>query len=93
MAILPELRPCLEEEFERAEPGAVHVIIGTRSAQSNWQTTFGKIARRAGLLQWEKPFQNMRASRETELAALFPIHVVTACIGNSIPVAASTAGR
>jgi len=86
--MFPELRPHLDEAFARAEEGAVHVITRTRDASANWRTTFGKIIVKAGLLPWEKPFQNLRASRETELAATFPIHVVTSWIGNSVAVAA-----
>ncbi len=86
--IFPELRPHLEEAFDRAEPGAVHIITRTRDASANWRTTFSKIILRAGLLPWEKPFQNLRASRETELAKDFPLHVATSWIGNSVAVAA-----
>jgi integrase len=86
--IFPELRPHLEEQFERAEPGTVHVITRTRDDGANFRTTFGKIVKRAGLSMWERPFQNLRASRETELAATFPLHVVTAWIGNSEIIAA-----
>lgn len=32
--------------------------------------------------------QNLRSTRETELAETFPIHVVTRWIGNTVPVAA-----
>ena len=35
-----------------------------------------------------KPFQNLRSTRETELAETYPIHVVCAWIGNSEAVAA-----
>jgi len=87
--MFPELRPHLDEAFfDRAKDGAVHVINRTRSAESNWRTTFAKIVTRAGLTMWEKPFQNLRASRETELAQTHPLHVVTAWIGNSVSVAA-----
>jgi len=44
--------------------------------------------RRAGLLPWERLSQNLRSSRETELAADYPLLVVTEWIGNSAPVAA-----
>ncbi len=37
---------------------------------------------------WPKLFHNLRASRETELAESFPLHVVCAWIGNSQPIAA-----
>ncbi len=86
--MFPELRPHLEEAFDRAEPGTVHVVTRTRDASANWRATLVKIIFRAGLLPWEKPFQNLRATRETELAQSYPLHVVTAWIGNSIPVAA-----
>ena len=43
--------------------------------------------KRAGLTPWCKPWQNLRSSRETELADRFPIQVVTAWIGNSITAA------
>jgi hypothetical protein len=36
---------------------------------------------------WPKVFQNLRASRETELAATFPLHVGCAWIGDSALVA------
>ena len=88
LPLFPELRPHLETAFDRAEPGDVFALTKTRDAGSNFRTTFEKIIYRAGLLPWEKPFQNMRASRETELAADYPLHVVTEWIGNSAPVAA-----
>jgi integrase len=86
--LFPELRPHLEAAFDAAEPGAVYVVTRTRDADANWRTMFEKIIRRAGLLPWERLFQNLRASRETELAADYPLHVVTEWIGNSAPVAA-----
>jgi integrase len=86
--LFPELRPYLEDLFESAPPGAVHVITRYRDAGQNLRTTFEKIIDRAGLLSWPRLFQNLRASRETELAGKFPLHVVAAWIGNSTPVAA-----
>jgi len=44
--------------------------------------------RRAGYEPWPKLFQNLRSTRETELAEQFPLHGVTAWIGNSERVAA-----
>src|SRR5262249_53920660 len=85
--LFPELRPYLEECFELAEPGAVHVIAKHRLRCANLRTRFTKIIRRAGLTPWPKLFQNLRASRETELAAVFPLHVVCAWIGNSTLIA------
>jgi hypothetical protein len=47
-----------------------------------------RIIRKAGLKPWPKLFQNLRSTRETELADQFPQHVVCAWIGNSQVVAA-----
>jgi site-specific recombinase XerD len=85
--IFPELRPYLEEAFDRAEEGAVHLIARHRLTSGNLRTQMHRIIRRAGLVPWVKPFQNMRSSRETELAAEYPLHVVTGWLGNTPAVA------
>jgi integrase len=85
--IFPELRPFLAEAFEQAEPGSEYVITRYRAKNSNLRTQFERIIRRAGESPWPKLFQNMRASRETELSAEYPLHVVCAWIGNSPQVA------
>ena len=41
----------------------------------------------AGVSPWPRLFQNLRASRETELADRFPSHVVAGWIGHSMRVA------
>jgi integrase len=86
--IFPEVRPYLEAAYEQAPPGATHVITRYRSSEANLRTQFQRIIRRAGETPWPKLFHNLRASRETELAAEFPIHVVCAWIGNSPAIAA-----
>ncbi|WP_428305005.1 hypothetical protein [Lacipirellula sp.] len=58
-----------------------------RSANANLRTQLQRIIKRAGLTTWPKLFQNLRATRETELAETYPIHVVCAWIGNSPRVA------
>ena len=86
--LFPELRPYLEEAFELAKPGTVHVINRYRDPTQNLRTQFLRIIQRAGLKAWPKPFQNLRASRETELAKEYPIHIVCAWIGNTERIAA-----
>lgn len=86
--IFPELRPYLEQVWEEAEPGAEYVITRYRTANSNLRTQLLRIIQRAGLKPWPKLFHNLRATRETELAQTFPLHVVCDWIGNSQPVAA-----
>lgn len=96
MPLFPELRPILEEAFEMAEEGAVYVVGGdyrqSANSPSGWRscnlrTQFERIVKRAGLTPWPRLFHSMRASRETELAKDFPIHVVTAWLGNTPRIA------
>ena len=86
--MFPELRSHLEEAFELAQEGAVYVVNRYRDSNANLRTTFTKIIKRAGVKVWPKLFHNLRASRETELAAVYPIHVVCEWIGNSAAIAA-----
>lgn len=51
------------------------------------RTQFERIIACAGVELWPKLFQNLRSTRETELAESYPLHVVTAWLGNSEPVA------
>jgi integrase len=79
--VFPELRPYLERG------GSGPVLPGLDSS-ANLRTQLCRIVRRAGLKPWPKPFQNLRSTRETELAATYPLHVVCAWIGNTARVAA-----
>ena len=94
--IFGELRPYLEECWESAEPGSEFVITrnrppvlksGAGCANANLRTRFEKIIKRAGVKTWPRLWHNLRASRQTELADVFPSHVVCAWIGNSEAVA------
>ena len=49
-----------------------------------------KIIARAGLEPWAKLFQNLRATRETELAEIYPMHVVL-CLDRKQPIRDSQA--
>ncbi len=86
--IFPELLPYLREAFEAAEPGTKYVITRCRDGSANLRTQLERIIGRAGLKPWPKLFHNLRATRETELAERFPLHVVCAWIGNSSAIAA-----
>ena len=88
LPLFPELRPHLEAVFDEAEPGTTYVIAKHRIASANLRTTLERICDRAGVELWERAFQNMRASRETELTQEHPLHVVVAWLGNSAPIAA-----
>ncbi|MCC6123354.1 MAG: site-specific integrase [Pirellulales bacterium] len=86
--LFPELRPYLEEVYEQAAPGSEWVITRYRGGNTNLRTQLQRIIGRAGLQCWPKLFQNLRSTRETELAKDHPIHVVCAWLGNSPVVAA-----
>jgi integrase len=85
--IFPELKPYLIEAFSQAKDGAVFCITRYRDPSVNLRTQLQKFIRRAGLAPWPKLWQNLRSTRETELADQFPAHVASAWIGNSVQVA------
>ncbi len=60
----------------------------SRTNTCNLRTQLNRIIRRAGLKPWPKLFQNLRSTRETELAEKYPLHVVCEWMGNTQPVAA-----
>jgi integrase len=85
--IFAELRPYLEDAFELADEGAVHVITRRRASSQRWGVLLDRILKRAGIKRWPKIFHNLRASRESELTALYSIGTVCRWLGNSIKVA------
>ena len=94
--LFPELQDVLEEAFEMAEPGAVYVIEGRYREianspkgwkNANLRSQFKRLIKRAGLTEWPRLFQNLRASRETELAQEYPLHVVADWMGNTPQIA------
>lgn len=86
--IFPEIRPHLEAAFAQAAEGSIYVIGRYRSTNVNLRTQLTRTIERAGLEPWPNLFQNLRSTRETDLAEQFPIHVVCAWIGNTKAVAA-----
>ena len=86
--IFPELRPYLEEVWEQAEPGAEYVITRYRDRESNLRTQLCRIIAKAGMEPWEKLFQNLRATRATELVSQgWPEYKVCAWLGHTEAVA------
>ena len=85
--IFPELYPYLQDAFDQAEPGQRYLVTRYRNANANLRTQLLRIIGRAGLTPWPKLFVNLRSTRETELVERFPVHVVTAWLGNSPDVA------
>ncbi|MBL9164421.1 MAG: site-specific integrase [Planctomycetaceae bacterium] len=95
--IFPELRPYLEDAWELAKDEVMalapedranaRVITRYRDANSNLRTQLERIIAKAGLKPWPKLFQNLRATRATELAADYPAHVAADWLGHSTMVA------
>jgi len=95
--IFPELAAVLSDAFAAAPEGVEYVVSdnGYRRAAdtpSGWRncnlrTQFGRIIKQAGLEPWPRLFHAMRASRETELAQKYPVHVVTSWLGNTPRIA------
>mgnify|MGYP006275874575 CR=1 FL=1 len=85
--VFPELRPLLEAAKYIAPPNSVHVVRQYRGNETNLRSQLGRILERAGIVQWEKLFVNLRASARTDLEEIFPGHVCNAWLGHSTRVA------
>lgn len=85
--MFPELRKPLLDAFDAATEGGEWVIEHPRSSGVNLRTRFERIILRAGLKPWPKLFQNLRATRATELADVFPSHVCCEWLGHTETIA------
>ena len=85
--IFPEILPHIQTVFDEAETGSEYVITRYRSMNCNLRTQLQRILKRAALVPWPRLFQNLRATRETELASEYPLHIATAWIGNTARIA------
>jgi integrase len=86
--IFPELRPFLQAAWEEAQEGSEYVLRRYRGSNANLRTQLQRFMVAAGVKAWPKLFQNLRSSRQTELAEKYPIQVVCEWIGNTQTVAA-----
>lgn len=84
--LFPEVRQELDAAYHAAPDGAV-LILPMLPADSTLRSQAKQIVRQAKLKSWPKVFQNLRASRETELEKEFPVHVVCRWLGNSPKIA------
>ncbi len=91
--------PHLEAVYAAAPEGAVYVLDRLRNRDSmkaaeqgywanlNLRTALLRKLTKAGIPPWPKLWHALRASAETDLAARFPLHTVTAWLGNTPTVA------
>lgn len=83
--IFPEVQTALRDAWEAAEEGSEYIFPTLRAmTKFNW---FSRAITRAGMTPWEKPFNNMRSTRATELADVFPSHVCAAWLGHTAAIA------
>ncbi|MEM1213387.1 MAG: tyrosine-type recombinase/integrase [Planctomycetota bacterium] len=85
--IFEELYHELLAGWERAEPGTEYVIEDRHRGNKNLGTHFKRIIERAGMTPWPKPWQNLRASRATEVEARWGGFKESQWIGHSPLVA------
>jgi len=64
--MFPELQKPLLEVAERSAEKVAPVITRYTNSSQNLRTTFNHIVKRAGIIPWPKPFQNLRSTRETK---------------------------
>ena len=85
--LFPEIMEPLRQAFDIAKEGDKFIFPRTITGAVNLRKGLNSIIKKAGLSPWPKLFQNLRASRETELCQNFPLHVASKWIGNTPTVA------
>jgi integrase len=87
--IVPRLREILADAFDAAADGEQLVVPMAARPGANLRTTAEKVIERAGLDQWPRLFQNLRASCETDWVQKYPAHVCAKWLGHSPTIAAT----
>jgi len=85
--IFAELEPFFLDAFEAAPGGDVHCCPQFRNAAQMYRKVLLKAIEAAAVKKWPKLFQNLRASRATELFTQFPAHVAGSWLGHSPQIA------
>ncbi len=85
--LFPEIIEPLRQAFDIAKDREQFIFPRTITGAVNLRKGLTSIIKKAGLSPWPKLFQNLRASRETELCQNFPLHVASKWIGNTPTVA------
>jgi len=82
--ILPELLPYLRDAFDAAPEGEKLVVPTLGKALSgNLRTEMRRAIERAGLVPWQRTFQNLRSSFVIDLHEQFPAHVASRWAGHT----------
>jgi len=84
--LFPEVKQALAELWDQTPEGTVYVLPRIRQL-TNVNPQLGRIIKNAGLSVWPKRWQNLRASRATELRRHFPEEVVVDWCGHTETIA------
>ena len=84
--IFEKLAPLFWEAWVAAPEGEDRIFPNI-TPETNLRTWLGKLADRAGVELWEKPWVNCRASAATDAADVFPSYVCEAFFGHSEAIA------
>ena len=83
-----QLSGLLQERFEEAEEGELHVLpMLKKCTDAALRQHLIRAIERAGLEQWPRLWHSMRATRQTELANVWPSFKVCAWMGNNEDIA------
>jgi integrase len=86
--LFPEVQELLWEQYNSSRTDSVLIFPERTTTDTALRNKLERVCLRAGVLPWPKLWQNMRSTRETELVDQgFPLHVVSAWIGNSPAIA------
>lgn len=85
--IFKELVKPIQDVYDTAAEGQIFCCPRCADPTVNLRTMFLKLIDRAGFDSWPKLWHNLRASRQTELAGAFPLHIVCDWLGNSQAIA------
>ena len=87
LPLFPELHDILLPLWEAASEGEPLLFPGHQLTNAALRSRLESACRAAGVPLWPKPFQNMRATRETELFNEYPVPTVVRWLGNSPMIA------
>ena len=85
--LFPEIVDALNPLWEQAKEGATQIFPRHQITGTGLTKALTLACKRAGVAPWRRPWQNMRATRETELIKEHPLPDVTAWLGHSPTVA------
>ncbi len=85
--LFPEVHDALNPLWEAAAEGETLIFPGHQMSGAALTKKLRKACEAAGVNLWRRPWQNMRATRVTELLEEYPIQTVAAWLGHSPKVA------